>query len=306
MLQRTILGLAPIQNSLLGTGVVLTVLFTVSRPEASAGLGALARLLFWSAHIGTALLAILVVSALIRRFNPTRWPLWWLVVSLGLFGCLLSAPVYWLLELGFAPHLEHSEPDGYWDVLGARGPWHGIAAEAVEAMPQFMVCWIAINLPLLFARPTVYGDGGGDNPSDPEPTSDTEQEMKQRRDQFFDSLPEVIGTDIVAISSDLHYLNVYTELGQAMVLGSLKNIAEAFGEEGVQLHRSHWVMKKQVKKVCISREDAYCLTHTGQRVPISRANRKLAKALFGQLNHSAVALQGAVSANAAAPLKRVQ
>ena len=280
MIQRTIFGVAPIRTSVLGVGAALTLLFTAVEPASSAGLGFLPRLLFWALHVGLGLGCLLLVSVVIRHFGAAGWALWALIILSGLLGAVLATGPYWALERLFATQLGPEIVDDFWDRFGQRGIWQGIVAEFFGILPVFMSSWIALNLPLLFHRPTVY-----DPPDPPKETvsADWAREQKARRQALLESLPEVVGQELVAMSSDLHYLNVYTRLGQALVLGSLKKMAEAFGEEGLQVHRSHWVMKREVVRVFIGRDDAYCVMTTGLRVPISRSNRKLVKACFGQL-----------------------
>jgi hypothetical protein len=64
----TVLGSAPIKTSLLFVAAFLSVLFTLVKPEASAGLGLLARFSFWILESG-------------------YWPFYWRATACG-FGDL--------------------------------------------------------------------------------------------------------------------------------------------------------------------------------------------------------------------------
>ena len=57
--------------------------------------------------------------------------------------------------------------------------------------------------------------------------------------KFLLSLPGVIGSDIVAVSSDLHYLNVWTVAGRTTVLGSLRDVASELADAG--MHARHHI-----------------------------------------------------------------
>ncbi|WP_339617878.1 LytTR family DNA-binding domain-containing protein [uncultured Gilvimarinus sp.] len=281
VIDRTILSIAPIRTSLLGVCGFLTVLFTLVEPEASQGLGLAARLGFWVLHIGIALGAILLVSVVIRHCHLSRWPLWILVLVTGVLGAVISAPLYLAIEVLLPELIPTDTPDSFWDRYAMQGHWQAVVSEFFQVLPLVLVGWGTVNLPLMLNKPTLL-----EPPLPPEPPTgeQTEQDaMQARRDAFFASLPEVVGQDLIAISSDLHYLNVYTTLGKAMILGSLKYYAEAFAEEGLQIHRSHWIAKAHVERLCLSGKDAFCLMSTGLRVPVSRSNRKLAKTYFGSL-----------------------
>ena len=99
---------------------------------------------------------------------------------------------------------------------------------------------------------------------------------------FLDRLPAVIGRDIVAVSSDLHYLHVDTTRGRAMILGSLKDAAAALGDRGMLVHRAHWVAHAHVRRVQIAGPEAWCHLSTGQRVPVSRRRRRAVRDHYGE------------------------
>ena len=275
----TILGAAPIKTSLLLAAALLSLLFTLVKPEASAGLGLLARFSFWVLHIGIGLLAILCASCCLRFWRLAQLPT---VVSLGItgvIGAVLAAPLYCLVELLYPPELITDELD----VFAARGWWQAIVTEFVNVTPIMLISWYAINLPYMLNKPMLLNEAAVDIPDDSIDEAEKEaQERKQRLDHLHERLPEVLGRDIVAISSDLHYLNVYTTLGKTMILGSLKYYADALAESGMQVHRANWVAKKHIVKVHVTTADAYCVMTNGLKVGISRNKRKEVKNYFGQ------------------------
>jgi DNA-binding LytR/AlgR family response regulator len=95
-------------------------------------------------------------------------------------------------------------------------------------------------------------------------------------------LPAAVGRDLVALSSDLHYLHVHTTRGRAMILGNLGEAAAALGGRGMRVHRSHWVAHEHVQHVQIAGNKAWCLMSTGLRVPVSRRKRRETRAQYGQ------------------------
>jgi DNA-binding LytR/AlgR family response regulator len=58
---------------------------------------------------------------------------------------------------------------------------------------------------------------------------------------LLDQLPEALGTDVVLLTSDLHYLHVHTPRGRTMLLYNLSDAESQLVGKGIRVHRSHWV-----------------------------------------------------------------
>lgn len=285
MINGTVLGVAPMKTSLLVIGGVISVFCTLVEPQGSAGLSLLPRFAFWVSHVGVALLGILLASLILSRCWPRRPLSLFVTIGLtGMLGTLLATPGLLLVEQFFPEEIDQE----WLDVFGERGWWQALLAEYLQVLPKLLPTWYLVNLPLLFNKPVLHHLPTNEGPDEPPPgeQAQREEELRQRREQLYEKLPEVIGRDIVAISSDLHYLNVHTLLGKFLVLGSLKHYVEAFGDEGVLVHRSNWVAKHHVVKVRTSGEEAYCLLSNGLKVPISRSRKKQVKAIFGDFVHA--------------------
>lgn len=306
----TVLGVLPLRRILPLAGAVLLVLFVMIRPEASQGLNVWQRSLYWLLHIGVGLGGVWFASYLISRRLALKLPVMAAIVLSGLLGSVLVTPWYSGIE-GLFPVLGTEVPDSRLDEFAAAGIWRALLVEWLEIMPPFVACWLAINLPLLLGKPQLQGPsppsdpgpggypkvGGGGvrlcrdaRPAAPE-TAAEETAVAARQAvlaQFYRSLPDVLGRNIIAISSDLHYLHVYTTQGRALVLGNLRDIAAALDAEGMLVHRSHWVAHKHLQRVAIAGSEASCVMSNGLRIPISRRKRKLVKTRYGQC---AVAVQ---------------
>lgn len=282
----TVLGAAPIKTSLVLVAAILSLLFTVVEPAASAGLGFWARLSFYVLHIGIGLLAILLASCCLRLWRLAQLPT---VISLGVtgvIGAVMAAPLYCAIELLYPPEVI----DDSLDVFGKQGWWQAIVAEFLQVSPVMLASWYSVNLPFLLDKPRLLNEVDADVPDGSPDEFDLEASERQRRlDHLYQRLPEVLGRDLVAISSDLHYLNVHTTLGKILVLGSLKYYAEALADIGMQVHRSNWVAKAHIVKVYVAGAEAFCLMSNGMKVPISRNKRKEVKNYFGQSVHYASA-----------------
>ncbi len=99
---------------------------------------------------------------------------------------------------------------------------------------------------------------------------------------FLSTLPGFMGTDIIAVSSDLHYLNVWTSAGRTTVLGSLRNVVCELGESGLLVHRSHWIAHAHVRRIVGAGNDAAIIMSNELRVPVSRRRWKMVREHYGK------------------------
>ncbi|MEN7343755.1 MAG: LytTR family DNA-binding domain-containing protein, partial [Pseudomonadota bacterium] len=80
----------------------------------------------------------------------------------------------------------------------------------------------------------------------------------------------------------LHYLHVYTRDGKAMVLGSLASVADALGDRGILIHRSHWIELSKVQRLRKTSKQWFLDMQGDLSVPISRRKRRLVVERLGQ------------------------
>ena len=274
----TVLGVASMSKTLPVVCLVLIVLFVFIKPEATAGYGFLERLLFWTVHIGLGLASIVLASRLLRPALGRAMPLVLAILVTGIAGAALLAPVYLLLEQ-IAPAGVVEEPDSWLDVFAAQGILQSVIAEFLEVTPVFLAAWFAVNLPLLLARPvlsarppdTPAGPGGG-HPA-PGQAAESPQTDAGPREQFFALIPRALGQDIIAVSSDMHYLHVHTTLGKCMVLGTIRDVASLLEDAGLLVHRSHWVAHAHVRRIAKRGSAWECVMTNDLRIPGSRRNR---------------------------------
>lgn len=281
----TLFGIAPMRATLPAAGVVLTALFVAMRPAATEGLDVLARSAFWALHIGIGLAGIYVASLVVRQSVFRRWPTALSVLVTGLIGAFIVAPLYLVVE-AFMPVPAAQIPDDALDHFAARGPGQAVIVEYLEVVPAFVSAWFAINLPLLLRRGDDESEpsDGDDDPSGRRASAGEAEDVDDACRMFLDSLPRAVGRDIVSVSSDLHYLHVQTVNGRAMVLGNLRDVVQAFGDDGLLVHKSHWVCSRHVSRYTVAGQRAFCEMSSGAKVPVSRRKRKEVKAMFGAAN----------------------
>jgi DNA-binding LytR/AlgR family response regulator len=92
--------------------------------------------------------------------------------------------------------------------------------------------------------------------------------------------PHLQNGRILALVSEDHYLRVYTDSGNVMILMRLSDaIAELGGERGAQTHRSWWVSRDAVSKAVRVDGKAILTLSDGTEAPVSRTYYR---ALSGQ------------------------
>ena len=91
---------------------------------------------------------------------------------------------------------------------------------------------------------------------------------------------------IMALSSELHYLDVITINDHQLVLYSLATaVADMPDDLGMQVHRSHWVAYAAVEQLQKVGRQGILILKTGHEIPVSRANfSRVQRALANHLN----------------------
>jgi DNA-binding LytR/AlgR family response regulator len=94
-------------------------------------------------------------------------------------------------------------------------------------------------------------------------------------------LPTELGTDVIAVASELQYLRVWTPRGCALILGALADVEAEGAVPGLRVHRSWWVACDHVVSVRRTASGAVCVMSDGRQVPVSRRRRAEVLARFG-------------------------
>jgi hypothetical protein len=89
---------------------------------------------------------------------------------------------------------------------------------------------------------------------------------------LLDQLPAELGSDIVALEMEDHYVRVHTALGSALVLMRLRDAMALVAEvEGMQVHRSWWVARGAVEDVLRDGRNVRLRLPRGIEAPVARA-----------------------------------
>jgi hypothetical protein len=272
--------------------LVLTAFFTAVEPAATAGLPPWTAAGYWLLHIGGGLLAALAAAAALARTRwATRHGAWLVVLASGILGTLLFAPLGLALEGLFDLPDEGGAEDAL-DLLEARGGVAAVAAEFLQVAPEFTAAWALLNAsPLLrlaqAGGTTLAAPGRTPEPavapaSAAPPAAAVAPVPTVPSASFLARLPPAIGSDVVLVTADLHYLQVETTRGRATLLGSLAQVEADLGESGLRIHRSHWVAQRHVRRIWKSANGWQCEMRSGQRLPISRRRVAAAQAALGR------------------------
>lgn len=119
-------------------------------------------------------------------------------------------------------------------------------------------------------QPAEAGDGG----VEPREAADAlvGTQVPTLAPRLLDRIPESMGSDVVALEMEDHYVRVHTALGSELILMRLRDaIAELEGIEGRQVHRSWWVAKGSVEDVIRDGRNIRLKLARGLEAPVSRA-----------------------------------
>jgi hypothetical protein len=290
---------ASILRYLTFAGVVFLALMLALKPDVGFTAPFAMRLLFWTLQIVTGLIVLQsVLYLLTRSYGASRAPSWALVLLSGLLGSVLLTPLYWLIGeglvegwLGYA-----ARPDDEAADLAGLTLAHPLVREYLEIVAPVTTSWVLICLPRMhwLMPPLLHGkvrqcEAAG-NPGarraalDPSPDSGHVQAAvlpAQRPDTWRHRLPAELGTDVIAVTSELQYLRVWTPRGCALILGALADVEAQDAATGLRVHRSWWVSSDHLVAVRRTATGAVCLMSDGRHVPVSRRRRSEVLARFG-------------------------
>lgn len=99
-----------------------------------------------------------------------------------------------------------------------------------------------------------------------------DDESEGKSNPLLDQLPVQLGSDVIALEMEDHYVRVHTPLGSELVLMRLRDAMVHLTEiEGRQVHRSWWVARLAVEDVKRDGRNIRLLLPGGLEAPVSRA-----------------------------------
>lgn len=223
----------------------------------------------WQAQTLGPMLIILGMHTLLQRYpmNP-----WIRLCTSGVIGATLFLPAALALDA--------------WQEPETRSYGIALAAEAGGLLPPVLLSWLSINVPWLLGfqfRPLEF------ELSDSASVVTTDARAPapiQTPPAFFKLLETAVQSEVVALKSELNYLQVHTLNGQALILYSLRDAIDELAASptfgcGMQVHRSYWVNVHHIKSFKRHNRQGDIILTDGQRLPVSR---RYVKALENRLN----------------------
>lgn len=256
--------------------LLLGAIFGFMQPAGSLPLGRTGAMLFWMLH---AVAAVPCLAAAVTALGRTRLgcrlpPLAFVVLS-GLIAALFLSLAALALEAAFG--VQEVGPDG--GLIPASWGFAGLWIDEIGGVaPPFLLAWVLVNLPRLMrldggAAAVMAGPGEARTSEGPEVLG---------VQGFLARLPAALGTDVVLLKSDLHYLHVHTPKGRAMLLFNLGDAEAELGDAGVRVHRSHWVADRHVLRLRRTASGMVVVLSGGLEAPVSRRRQKEVVTRYGQ------------------------
>ncbi|MEO0996049.1 MAG: LytTR family DNA-binding domain-containing protein [Pseudomonadota bacterium] len=95
---------------------------------------------------------------------------------------------------------------------------------------------------------------------------------------LLERLPASLGTNVIALKAEDHYVRVYTDLGSTLVLYRLSDaIQDLSSQNGVRVHRSYWVRPDAVESAVKNGRGFTLTLANGVEIPVSQTYRELAR-----------------------------
>ena len=210
------------------------------------------RMAYWVTMAVAGYLFYRPIGAIVLRLGPALdlpdWFLWCAAVAIA---TVPMATLVWFVNHGFRPVAPPS-----FDIALI----HYLAVLVVGA-----VITLAFNLlpatreaapatiPATSTVTETVPDGGGTQPA------------------FLERLPAHLGSDLIALEMEDHYVRAHTALGSELILMRLRDaLGELNGIEGAQVHRSWWVARDAVEDVKRDGRNLRLVLPGGLEAPVAR------------------------------------
>ncbi|MFN5447809.1 MAG: LytTR family DNA-binding domain-containing protein [Burkholderiales bacterium] len=270
-----------------GAGLALWALVFALEPDVGFVAPVPWMALFWALQIGLGLITLQFVLLFITRIvSFWKFPLWLVVITSGVIGSALLSPLYWLIGEGLMEQIlgfpVRVDADGAVEVSLTFGI-PAILNEFVDIVGPITAAWALISWPRLqrLVPPLLNTPLAASTESIPIVTSLPEQAGALLKPAWRVALPSELGGELIAVGSELQYLRVWTTRGSALVLGSLQQVEEAEGPNGIRTHRSWWVNAQHVLRARVQGDGAVCELSNGLQVPVSRRRKADVMERFG-------------------------
>jgi len=250
----------------LSIAVLIGVCFAFIAPD-DDGMHFGMRLLHWQTQTVGAMAFLICTHLLLAKFDWFSWLNPWLRLILsGALGASAYSPVAQAFDLWTGLETPVSGGLTFADVMN----------EWVNLVPPATITWVVINAPWVLGLRLQVADQLQPIAQVPPPAA-LEDKAESPGSAMFALLPKSIGSDVVLLKSELHYLEVVTTTGRALILYRLRDAvaeltqgSDPAGYLGLQCHRSYWVATRHIVRLRKQGREGHLEMSTGRSVPVSR------------------------------------
>ena len=245
--------------------VFLILLFTLLNPAGTLGVDFGLRLLIWTVQIGILVPTFIIIHIKLQKIKIfDHLNDWYKILLSGLIGC------FFYLTFGLAIDYVTGLDD--WSKFRNLSESYTIVINEISSLfPTAILTWVAINAPRIlnfnFSKISAV-EQVKLMPSEQTPNN-----------EFLAKFSYKIGTDIIYLMSELHYIRVVTLKGEMLILYNLKDAISELPVDliGIQIHRSFWVNLKYIEKIIKKKLQNILILSNGKSVPVSRRRLSLVK-----------------------------
>lgn len=235
-------------------GMGLTALFVFLEPTPTQVLSLPGLIGFWTAHVFLFLALAQGCQVLISRHVSPKANPWAAITAAGIMASALLAPMALGLDHLMVGPLDPAEAEG-WTWVELIEEWASLGAPAT-------LVWLGLNAVRFLRLP------------EPEPASTPQGTESRAEPGFMRRLPPGRRGQLIALTAELHYLRVYTTLGDSLILqGFGEALAQLGPQAGIRIHRSHWIDPAFVAEVTRDRGRTNVRLSNGLVLPVARNRR---------------------------------
>lgn len=270
--------------------LLLVITFTLMQPVSAGGMNFPLRFLFFSLHIfPTVYVAWKASGWLFNQTFCSKVSPWILLAIAGAISGVFLAPFSVFLEIIFGVVDYSVVPPKKLDYSMLSFTTE-LKQEWFAVVPKTTIFWPLINAMLTwelanketeteenFYRENIENSATNEIIYSELTTSKNNTVNTQVSSSFINLLPNNIGSDIIYLRSEEHYLKVATVSGEGLIFYGLSNAIrdlERLGIEGFHVHRSYWVSRKHILRIEIESNGAFALMSNNRTIPISRRRVK--------------------------------
>ena len=207
------------------------------------------RFAYWMVR---SLIVGLICLAALELISATGSGASWPPVKRALAAVLMASVPSALIGFALASVFRHA-PTSPLEIVGLYG--------------RVMIVTAIVGIPLHFVhRPAVRAQPAPPILADP-PTA----RIQTGGSAFLRRIPAKLGTGLIHIEVEDHYLRVHTNLGSDLILFRMADaVAELDPMLGRQVHRSYWVARRAVASIKRDKYRTRIVLTTGVQIPVSR------------------------------------